>query len=75
MKCGGTLNRGDATKISVDGERIYLFDGETRLTLLERDGGYAKTDFAEADYRPLSFAEEESIKEKITPKKQEKKKR
>ena len=75
MKCGGTLNRGDATKISVDGERIYLFDGETRLTLLERDGGYAKTDFAEADYRPLSFAEEESIKEKFTPKKQEKKKR
>lgn len=75
VKCGGTLNRGDATKISVDGERLYLFDGETRLTLLERDGGYAKTDFAEADYKPLSFAEEESIKEKFTPKKQEKKKR
>lgn len=68
-------NKGDKVKISVDGGRVYLFDGETRLTLLDRDEGYKKTDFPEADFRPLSFDEEESIKEKFKPKKQEKKKR
>lgn len=63
------------TKLKIDNNRIYLFDGETRLTLLSRDEGYIKTDFADADYKPYTFKEEEEIKEKFKEKKSNKKKK
>lgn len=68
------LKKGDKALISVDTSRIYLFDSVTRLTLLERDGGYKKTDFPEADFVPMSFEDEQAIVEKLTPKKENKKK-
>lgn len=54
------ISKGDEVKISVDSDRVQIFDGATRLTLLERDGGYIKTDFADADFKPLSFEKENS---------------
>lgn len=62
-------------KISVNCERLYLFDGETRLTLLSKDDGYEKTQFAEADYIPPTYPEEEEIKSKFKPEKTKKKKK
>lgn len=59
-------------KVSPD--RLYLFDSQTRLTLLARDGGYKKTDFADADYVPPTFEEEEKIALKYKPSKTQKKK-
>ncbi|MDE7454021.1 MAG: ABC transporter ATP-binding protein [Clostridia bacterium] len=67
------LNKGDKTKISCDLTRLYLFDGETRLTLLARDEGYKKNGFADSDYIPRTFKEEEEIKEKLKPAKDKKK--
>lgn len=67
--------KGAKTKLYINCDRLYLFDAETRLTLLSRDGGYTQTDFADADYKPLSYKDEEEIKEKFKPKKDVKKKR
>lgn len=75
VKTSGEAEKGSKTKLEIDVSRLYLFDGETRLTLLSRDGGYQKTDFADADTVPLAFKEEEEIKEKFRPKKEIKKKR
>ena len=75
VTCKEGKNKDDKTKLDIDLTRLYLFDGETRLTLLSRDGGYIKTDFAEAEYKPLPFKEEEEIKEKFKPKKDAKKKK
>ncbi|MDE5943310.1 MAG: ABC transporter ATP-binding protein, partial [Clostridia bacterium] len=69
------LKKGEKTKISVDLTRLYLFDGETRLTLLDRDGGYKKNGFADSDFTPRTFNEEEEIKEKLKPGKDGKKKK
>lgn len=55
--------------------RHNIFDNDTRLTLLARDSGYKKTDFAEADFVPLTFGEEQQIIEKLSPKKTDKKKK
>lgn len=66
--------KGDKVKISCDLTRLYLFDGETRLTLLERDAGYKKNGFADSDFAPRAFYEEEEIKEKLKPVKGAKKK-
>ena len=55
-------------------ERVYLFDAQTRLTLLKKDGGYTQTGFADASYSPLSFDEEEQIKLKHKPLNAQKKK-
>ena len=63
------------TKVDIDASRIYLFDEETRLTLLSRDESYVKTGFKDADFKPLTFKEEEEIKEKFKEKKSEKKKK
>ena len=52
-----------------------MFDADTRLTLLSRDGGYEKTEFAEADYVPPTFAEEEAIIKRAKPEKNTKKKK
>lgn len=68
--------KGDSVTLSADMTRAYLFDADTRLTLLERDGGYEKTEYADADVKPLSYGEEEALKKKFTlPKKGSKKKK
>lgn len=80
--CGQTLvvktqegAQAGATKLSFDSDRLYLFDGETRLTLLERDEGYVKTGLHQSDYKPLTFKEENEIAEKFKPAKNDKKKK
>ncbi len=75
VSCASDLTKGAAVKIKFAPERLYLFDGETRLTLLERDGGYKKTDFADADYSPMPFGDEEEVIKKFKQKKNEKKKK
>ncbi len=69
-----TLLKGEEVKISVNLNRLYLFDGQTRLTLLNRDGGYKNTGRADADFKPLTYAEEQEISEKSKPKAKNKKK-
>lgn len=70
------VSKGDEVTLSADMTRALIFDAETRLTLLQRDEGYKKTDFSDADFVPLGYAEEEALKKKFSlPKKQEKKKR
>ncbi len=61
--------------IETDASRVHLFDGETRLTLLSRDDGYQKTQFADADKKPLTFPEEEELLKTFKSKKAEKKKK
>lgn len=67
--------KGDAARISPDGAHIYLFDGQTRLTLLGRDGGYAATGFADAVATPMAYDEEEALKTSLKPQPAPKKKR
>ncbi len=67
--------KGAKTKLKIDLNRIYLFDAITRLTLLSRDDGYKKTDFADADFVPLDYDGEEEIKRKLKPDKDDKKKK
>ncbi len=55
--------------------KLLIFDSDTRLTILSRDGGYKKTDFKDADFVPRPFEEENEIVEKLKPKKETKKKR
>ena len=64
-----------ACSLEIDGDRVHLFDAETRLTLLSRDGGYHKTGFADADLEPLTFPEEEELLKTFKAKKAEKKKK
>lgn len=59
--------------IKIDAERLYIFDAETRLTLLSRDGGYKQTGMPDSTFVPLSYTEEERIKENLKPKKETKK--
>lgn len=66
------VNKGDEVNIKPDLTRLYLFDGETRLTLLARDAGYEDTGYADAEFKPLSYGEEEELKEKFKPKKDKK---
>lgn len=73
--CDAKTEKGAKVKIKVDADRLYLFDADTRLTLLSRDGGYEKTEFAEADYVPPTFAEEEAIIKRAKPEKNTKKKK
>lgn len=61
--------------VEIDETRLYLFDAETRLTLLNRDGGYNKTGFADAAATPLTFPEEEELMKTFKAKKAEKKKK
>lgn len=61
--------------LETDADRLYIFDGETRLTLLARDGGYVKTGFWDADNPPLTFAEEEELYKTFKAKKAAKKKK
>lgn len=75
VKADGDFPKGSETEISVDTARLYLFDNETRLTLLARDEGYRKTQFADADFMPLPYPEEREVVEKLKPKKAEKTKK
>ena len=75
VSASGGLKTGDKTKLKIDFTRLYLFDKETRLTLLKRDGGYIKTGYADAEYVPPAYAEEEEIIKNSKPAKKEKKKR
>ena len=47
--------------LSLDKDRLHIFDAETRLTLLARDAGYAESDLPDTHFKPLGFVEEESI--------------
>lgn len=58
--------KGDSVTVCADMTRAYLFDADTRLTLLERDEGYEKTGFADADVKPLAYGEEEALKKKFS---------
>lgn len=69
------VKKDDSVVVGADLTHAYIFDAETRLTLLERDGGYVKTPYAEADVLPLTFGEEEQIKGKLKVKPEEKKKK
>ncbi len=70
----GGAEKGKEVNISFDGDRLFVFDAKTCLTLLERDGGYVKTKYADADFVPLGYDEEEEILEGLKPKKEKKKK-
>ena len=61
--------------LEIDASHAYLFDGETRLTLLKRDEGYEKTGYADADKSPLTFPEEEELLKKFKADKHAKKKK
>ncbi|MDE7380111.1 MAG: ABC transporter ATP-binding protein [Clostridia bacterium] len=58
--------KGDEAEVCADMTHALIFDAETRLTLLERDGGYVKTDSPDADFKPLSYGEEETLKKKFS---------
>lgn len=73
VKAAGAKN-GEKILISIDPSRVYLFDAETRLSILERDEGYAVTEYDDADFKPLPFKDEEEIKEKFKKKDEKRKK-
>ena len=77
MIVGGqsTLQKGESCQISIDLTHLLIFDSDTRLTLLARDGGYKNTGFKDADFIPRPIAEENEIIEKLKPKKETKKKK
>lgn len=70
MPEGVNAVKGDGVNLAVDWQRLHLFDGETRLTLLSRDGGYIKTGYPDSDFKPMSYIEEQAIIEKHAPKKE-----
>ena len=69
------VKKDDSVLVGFDLAHAYLFDADTRLTVLERDGGYVKTEYPEADVIPLTYAEEEEIKNKLKLKPEDKKKK
>lgn len=72
----GKVEKGDKLGLCADMSHAYLFDADTRLTLLERDGGYVNTGYADADVKPLAYEEEEALKKKFSlPKNTAKKKK
>lgn len=66
---------GTDVKVNIDLTRLYIFDAETRLTLLNRDAGYKQTDYADASFVPLSYKEEQAITEKLKPQNDKRKKK
>ncbi|MCD8373016.1 MAG: ABC transporter ATP-binding protein [Clostridia bacterium] len=60
--------KGDKHGALINTERLYVFDGETQLTLLSRDEGYVKdAKNSEADFKPLTKAETEDKIIQYTP--------
>ena len=39
------VKKEDAVRLKFDLSHMFIFDADTRLTLLERDGGYKVTDY------------------------------
>ena len=66
---------GAEVKLAADVTKLYIFDSETRLTLLKRDGGYKNTGHKDADRIPLPYPEEQAVIEKLKPKKEDTKKK
>lgn len=66
--CDGEFQKGKEVGLSVNLEKIYIFDSKTRLTLLERDGGYVKTGFEDADKTPLPYEDELRVIDNLKPK-------
>lgn len=66
-------SKGDGAVIAPDGSHVYLFDGDTRLTILRRDGGYVPTGYAEVPSMP--YCEEEQLKISLKPAPEVKKKK
>ena len=67
---GAGKKKSDLISLAVDLTRLYLFDAETRLTLLSRDGSYKSTGHKDADFVPLPYNEEQEIIEKLKPAKE-----
>ncbi len=65
--CATDAAKGDSVKLDCDLSHTYLFDADTRLTLLERDEGYTKTGYADADASSMTYAEEEKLKSDLKP--------
>lgn len=61
--------------LEADLSKLYIFDGETRLTLLSRDGGYTETGKNDANFVPLPYKEELRLAESLKPQKAEQKKK
>ena len=72
MKAGA--QKGDKVGVAVDLTKLYIFDAASCLTLLNRDAGYKKTEYADADFIPLAYDEEVRIHESLKPNKKAKKK-
>lgn len=64
---GEGLQKGAAVQLCADLNRMYIFDGVTRLNLLKRDGGYVATGYKDADAATLPYDEEERIVKRAKP--------
>lgn len=71
----GKAEKGEKVSVKADMTHAFIFDAVTRLTLLQRDSGYVNTGYADADKIPLGYEEEEAIKNKLKPSKQDKNKK
>lgn len=71
VTCSDNAKSGADVKLAVDLTRLYIFDSETRLTLLKRDGGYKSTGHKDEEFVPLPYLEEQAVIEKLKPKKEE----
>ncbi len=64
--------KGEEVKLCPDLTKMYLFDSESRLTILAKDGFYAADGKADAAFKPLSYDEEQEILNPKTEKKNNK---
>lgn len=69
------VTKGDEVTIAADLTHMFIFDADTRLTLLARDGGYAATEHPDANFVPLPYTEEEALKKKFKLPRADKKKK
>ncbi len=58
--------KGAKISLAFDLDRLYIFDDETRFSLLERDEGYTESGYADASSMPLPFDEEEAVKKRVS---------
>lgn len=63
----------DEEALKVNSDRLYIFDGVTRLTALARDEGYEVTGLPDADFVPLPYEEERKLAGETKQTKQKKK--
>lgn len=74
VRAGENAVKGERVNISVDAEKLLIFDAATCLTLLNRDAGYAETGKKDAAFVPLPYGEEQKMHESLKPKGKAKKK-